>query len=100
MLAPLLVVAIVLALLPRLVFLILVFFVLPENLMRTRSSIVPRFVTLATVCANGLPHARTVVFRAWGDAGDDLLFTTDTRSNKMDHIAHQPQVMEANKKAT
>ncbi|EFJ30696.1 hypothetical protein SELMODRAFT_270695 [Selaginella moellendorffii] len=49
-----------------------------------------RFCQLATVRANGTPANRTVVFRGFADGTDDLLFTTDSRSNKVQEAQHCP----------
>ncbi|MEZ4431602.1 MAG: pyridoxamine 5'-phosphate oxidase family protein [bacterium] len=45
---------------------------------------------LATVRPDGGPAVRTVVWR--GHFDDALVFTTDRRSAKVEHIAHEPRV--------
>lgn len=46
---------------------------------------------LATVSSAGEPAARCVICRGVGDDGR-LTFTTDLRSEKIDHLRHQPRV--------
>lgn len=48
-----------------------------------------RFAQLATLRADGRPANRTVTFRAFASA-DRLLFTTDTRSTKVEPLARHP----------
>jgi hypothetical protein len=50
-----------------------------------------RTATLATVSPEGLPDARTVVLREWDEHEQTLVFFTDARSPKVQHLQHQPQ---------
>jgi pyridoxamine 5'-phosphate oxidase len=50
-----------------------------------------RWLQLATVGQNGQPRVRTLVFRAWTEAHQLELFT-DTRSQKIKDLDHQPAV--------
>ncbi len=52
-----------------------------------------RTATLATVSPEGLPDARTVVLREWDAQQDSLVFFTDARSPKVQHLQHQPQAV-------
>jgi PPOX class probable FMN-dependent enzyme len=49
-------------------------------------------VQLATAGPDGRPANRTVVFRGFIDPGAGLLFTTDTRSAKAEHLRTNPWV--------
>lgn len=51
-----------------------------------------RYVQLATVRPGGRPANRTLVFRGVQDPGDRLLFTTDLRSEKVEHLKSNPWV--------
>ncbi|NJN88205.1 MAG: pyridoxamine 5'-phosphate oxidase, partial [Leptolyngbyaceae cyanobacterium SL_7_1] len=53
-----------------------------------RSLVYARYLQLATVQANGHPSNRTVVFRGFLDATDQLKFVVDTRSEKVADIHH------------
>lgn len=52
-----------------------------------------RTATLATVSPEGLPDARTVVLREWDDREQTLVFFTDARSPKVQHLQHQAQAV-------
>ncbi|MDZ7813110.1 MAG: pyridoxamine 5'-phosphate oxidase family protein [Ideonella sp.] len=52
-----------------------------------------RTATLATVSPDGLPDARTVVLREWDEHEQALVFFTDARSPKVQHLQHQPQAV-------
>jgi pyridoxamine 5'-phosphate oxidase len=49
-----------------------------------------RYVQLATVSPEGLPTNRTIVFRGFLAATNQLQFITDTRSDKFSHLLRQP----------
>jgi pyridoxamine 5'-phosphate oxidase len=51
-----------------------------------------RYLQLATVAADGSPRNRTVVFRGFADASDDLLVVTDTRNEKVGELIAEPRV--------
>ncbi|HIK55969.1 MAG TPA: pyridoxamine 5'-phosphate oxidase family protein [Synechococcales cyanobacterium M55_K2018_004] len=55
-----------------------------------RSLVYARYVQLATVRPDGRPANRTVVFRGFLNETNALKFVTDTRSEKMAHLHHQP----------
>lgn len=55
-----------------------------------RSLAYSRYLQLATVRADGRPANRTVVFRGFLEESDRLKFVTDTRSEKIEQIEHQP----------
>ncbi|RZM81730.1 Npun_F5749 family FMN-dependent PPOX-type flavoprotein [Leptolyngbya iicbica] len=63
---------------------------LARALHRNRSKAYSRYPQLATVAADGRPANRTVVFRDFLPDTDSLLFVTDVRSAKVQHIAQQP----------
>lgn len=63
---------------------------LARALHRNRSLAYSRYVQLATVDAQGRPHNRTVVFRGFSRDRDTLAFVTDRRSEKVQHLHHQP----------
>ena len=65
---------------------------LKRALHRNRSLAHLKFVQLATVDASGKPHNRTIVFRGLTDRSHQLAFVTDARSEKFNHLAHQPWV--------
>jgi len=46
-------------------------------------------MSLATVSASGMPSARMVLMKSFSD--DGLVWYTDSRSNKGQDIAHNPQ---------
>ena len=54
---------------------------------RNRSLVYARYLQLATVRADGRPANRTVVFRGFDEATDQLQFVTDRRSEKVNEIA-------------
>jgi len=51
-----------------------------------------KLFSIATVNANGLPDARTVVLRSSDITVKELCFHTDIRSGKIAHIKKQPEV--------
>lgn len=63
---------------------------LEQALHNNRSQAHSRYVQLATVRPNGRPANRTVVFRGFTAVGNELSFVTDARSEKCEHIHHQP----------
>jgi pyridoxamine 5'-phosphate oxidase len=63
---------------------------LARALHRNRSRPDSRYLQLATVRSDGRPANRTVVFRGFRDLSDDLLFITDTRSDKVAPLAGHP----------
>ncbi|MEB3267226.1 MAG: Npun_F5749 family FMN-dependent PPOX-type flavoprotein [Leptolyngbya sp.] len=63
---------------------------LARALHRNRSRPDSRYLQLATLRADGRPANRTVVFRGFREEGDDLLFITDARSDKVPPLASQP----------
>lgn len=63
---------------------------LARALHQNRSLIYSRYLQLATLDREGRPANRTVVFRGFLDATDQLKFVTDTRSAKIDQIVYQP----------
>lgn len=64
---------------------------LARALHRNRSRAHSRYPQLATVRPTGRPANRTVVFRDFVPDTNSLLFVTDVRSDKIDHIAHLPE---------
>ncbi|GAB4546810.1 MAG: hypothetical protein Tsb0014_41400 [Pleurocapsa sp.] len=66
---------------------------LSRALHRNRSQPNSRYLQLATVSPQGIPANRTVVFRGFfSDENNSLKIVTDSRSDKINHIHHQPQV--------
>jgi pyridoxamine 5'-phosphate oxidase len=63
---------------------------LSRALHRNRRQTFSRYPQLATVRPNGRPANRTVVFRHFLDDTNGLLFVTDQRSEKIEHLAHNP----------
>ncbi len=63
---------------------------LARALHRNRSQPHSRYLQLATITPEGLPANRTVVFRGFWSDTDWLQFVTDSRSEKIIHIRHQP----------
>lgn len=63
---------------------------LADALHRNRSEPHSRYLQLATVQADGRPANRTLVFRGFLDNTHQLKFVTDSRSQKVDQIEHQP----------
>jgi len=63
---------------------------LSRALHRNRSQVQSRYLQLATVRETGQPANRTVVFRGFRADHHQLQFVTDTRSDKIGQIAHQP----------
>lgn len=63
---------------------------LARALHRNRSRPYSRYLQLATVRSDGRPANRTVVFRGFRDPFNDLLFITDTRSDKIGPLAAHP----------
>lgn len=57
---------------------------------RNRSLPYARYLQLATVCPDGKPANRTVVFRGFLDETNQLKFVTDLRSEKPEQIAYNP----------
>ncbi len=57
---------------------------------RNRSLANSRYFQLATVGKNGRPTNRTVVFRGFLNQTNQLQIVTDSRSEKIEHIQHQP----------
>jgi PPOX class probable FMN-dependent enzyme len=51
-----------------------------------------KFIQLATVDPQGRPHNRTIVYRGLLNSSSDLKFITDSRSDKISHLEHQPWV--------
>jgi pyridoxamine 5'-phosphate oxidase len=51
-----------------------------------------KLFSIATVNADGMPDARTVVLRACDISAKELSFHTDIRSGKIAHIKRQPEV--------
>jgi len=49
-----------------------------------------KFFQLATVKPDGKPANRTVVYRGFDSESERILFTTDTRTKKMDDFKKQP----------
>ena len=48
-----------------------------------------RWIQLSTVTRNNQPRLRTVVFRGWRKESS-MLFFTDSRSNKIEHLKNNP----------
>jgi pyridoxamine 5'-phosphate oxidase len=63
---------------------------LARALHRNRSQPHSRYLQLATITPEGLPANRTVVFRGFWHNTDWLQFVTDSRSEKIIHLQHQP----------
>lgn len=63
---------------------------LARALHRNRSLAHARYLQLATVQPNGHPANRTVVFRGFLEATNQLAFVTDARSDKRIQITHLP----------
>lgn len=63
---------------------------LAHALHRNRSLPYARYFQLSTVRPDGRPANRTVVFRGFLEESDRLQVVTDLRSEKIDHMAHQP----------
>ncbi len=63
---------------------------LARALHRHRSQPFSRYFQLATVQVDGRPANRTVVFRGFLDNTNQLKIITDTRSQKLEQIHHQP----------
>jgi pyridoxamine 5'-phosphate oxidase len=63
---------------------------LAHALHRHRSQPYSRYFQLATVQLDGRPANRTVVFRGFLDDTNQLKIITDTRSQKLEQILHQP----------
>ncbi|MBE9166992.1 pyridoxamine 5'-phosphate oxidase family protein [Pleurocapsales cyanobacterium LEGE 06147] len=63
---------------------------LARALHRNRSQPHSHYLQLATITHEGLPANRTVVFRGFWSDTDWLQFVTDSRSEKIIHIQHQP----------
>jgi pyridoxamine 5'-phosphate oxidase len=49
-------------------------------------------MAVATVDADGVPDARTLVLRGFDPVGRELRFHTDARAPKLDHLRTQPRV--------
>ena len=62
---------------------------LSRALHRNRSLVYSRYFQLATVCLNGHPANRTVVFRGFLDDTNQLKIITDSRSQKIKQIQNQ-----------
>ena len=65
---------------------------LARALHRNRSLPHLKFVQLATVDAEGMPHNRTIVYRGLVDETHQLKFVTDHRSEKIAQLQAQPRV--------
>ncbi|MEO1147028.1 MAG: Npun_F5749 family FMN-dependent PPOX-type flavoprotein [Cyanobacteria bacterium J06638_22] len=63
---------------------------LARALQRNRSLPEARYFQLATVQQNGRPANRTVVFRGFLDGTNSLQIITDTRSDKVNQLCHNP----------
>ncbi len=63
---------------------------LARALHRNRRQPHARYLQLATVTPTGQPANRTVVFRGFRAATDQLMIVTDARSEKIHHLAHHP----------
>ena len=63
---------------------------LSRSLHLNRSLPHSRYLQLATVTKEGRPANRTVVFRGFFPDSNQLQIVTDTRSEKISHIKHQP----------
>ncbi|WP_199245533.1 Npun_F5749 family FMN-dependent PPOX-type flavoprotein [[Phormidium] sp. ETS-05] len=63
---------------------------LARALHRNRSLPQARYLQLATVRSDGRPANRTVVFRGFRDATDQLQIVADGRSEKIAQIQHSP----------
>jgi PPOX class probable FMN-dependent enzyme len=63
---------------------------LARALHRNRSQVFSRYLQLATVTAQGIPSNRTVVFRGFLEDSNNLQIITDIRSEKCQHLQHQP----------
>ena len=62
---------------------------LASALYRNRAKHHSRYFQLATISAEGLPKNRTVVFRGFLESSNIIQIVTDSRSEKVDQIAHQ-----------
>ncbi|MBE9060492.1 Npun_F5749 family FMN-dependent PPOX-type flavoprotein [cf. Phormidesmis sp. LEGE 11477] len=63
---------------------------LSRALHRNRAQPFCRFLQLATVRPGGMPANRTVVFRGFRAASNQLMFICDRRSEKLDQIQQNP----------
>lgn len=63
---------------------------LARALHRNRSCAYSRYLQMATVKPDGRPANRTVVFRGFVPETDTLIFVTDSRSQKIQHLALNP----------
>lgn len=63
---------------------------LARALHRHRRQPQARYLQLATVTADGYPANRTVVFRGFRRATNQVAIATDTRSEKVAHLAARP----------
>ncbi|MGB7520403.1 MAG: pyridoxamine 5'-phosphate oxidase family protein, partial [Spirulinaceae cyanobacterium] len=63
---------------------------LSRALHHNRSLANSRYFQLATVNKNGRPTNRTVVFRGFFNQTNQIQIVTDSRSEKIEHIQHQP----------
>ena len=63
---------------------------LARALHRNRAKYHSRYFQLATVSVEGLPKNRTVVFRGFLESTNKIQIITDSRSEKVDQICHQP----------
>lgn len=63
---------------------------LARALHRNRSRVYSRYPQLATVRPDGRPANRTVVFREFLPETNNLVFVTDTRSDKILHLTENP----------
>ena len=64
---------------------------LQRALHRNRSQVFSRYFQLATISEEGFPTNRTVVFRGFLDNSNCLQIVTDKRSEKVNHLKHNPQ---------
>lgn len=62
-----------------------------KNALATEFARAPMVCTLATVDEHGLPSARSVICRRIEETGE-LLFVSDARSRKNEHLAERPAV--------
>jgi PPOX class probable FMN-dependent enzyme len=63
---------------------------LARALHRNRALVYSRYAQLATISPEGRPTNRTIVFRGFMAETNQLWFVTDRRSEKIDHILHNP----------
>eukprot|EP01025_Chloroclados_australasicus_P026996 TRINITY_DN26794_c0_g4_i1.p2 TRINITY_DN26794_c0_g4~~TRINITY_DN26794_c0_g4_i1.p2 ORF type:complete len:194 (-),score=14.78 TRINITY_DN26794_c0_g4_i1:187-768(-) len=61
-----------------------------QSLDTNRSLVYARYFQIATLRPNGVPANRTVVFRGFLGESDSITFITDSRSKKVEEIAHNP----------